>query len=231
MLSLFPEGFEETEGAERLELAVYTDAGGEDRLRAAFGEVESEPVEEGWERTWRRFHRPARVGSLWVGPPWERPDDDLLAVVIDPGLAFGTGSHPTTRLCLELLLDLPPSSLLDLGCGSGVLSIAAAKLGFDPVYALDSDVTAVTVAEENARLNEVALALSAGDALTDPLPQTAIAAANITLDAVELVAERIPAPVLVTSGYLARETPSMPGWRRTERREERGWAADRFERA
>ncbi|MDQ3867651.1 MAG: 50S ribosomal protein L11 methyltransferase, partial [Actinomycetota bacterium] len=104
MLELFPEGFEEAslrDGA--VELRAYTDAGGEDRARRAFPRVRSEAIAAGWEGAWRRFHRPVRVGPLWIGPPWEGADEGALAVVIDPGRAFGTGAHPTTRLCLELL--------------------------------------------------------------------------------------------------------------------------------
>ena len=74
----------------------------------AFGGAARADVEEGWEDRWREFHRPVRVGPLWVGPPWEEPAADALAVVIDPGRAFGTGAHPTTRLCLELLAELEP---------------------------------------------------------------------------------------------------------------------------
>ena len=133
MLELFPEGFEERDSPDGVELTAYTDAGGEERLWSAFGGARSTDVEEGWEDRWRAFHRPVRIGPLWVGPPWEQPDADAIPVVIDPGRAFGTGAHATTRLCLELLLDVPGGSLLDVGCGSGVLSIAAAKLGFGPV--------------------------------------------------------------------------------------------------
>ena len=107
-------------------------------MLAAFPHADRTEVEAGWEDRWREFHRPVRVGPLWIGPPWETAPGDALAVVIDPGRAFGTGAHPTTRLCLELLLDLPRTSLLDVGCGSGVLSIAAARLGFGPSSASTS---------------------------------------------------------------------------------------------
>ena len=101
MIELFPEGFEELDAAGSLELAAYTNAAGEERIWQAFGGAAASDVDDGWEERWRRFHRPQRVGSLWIGPPWEVPDGDAVAVVIDPGRAFGTGGHPTTRLCLQ----------------------------------------------------------------------------------------------------------------------------------
>src|SRR5262245_28648490 len=106
MLELFPEGFEEVEGADDVELSAYTDASGEERLWHAFGSTRSAAVEGGWEERWRRFHEPVRVGPLWVGPPWEDAPERALSIVIEPGRAFGTGGHSTTRLCLELLLEL-----------------------------------------------------------------------------------------------------------------------------
>ena len=127
MIELFPEGFEEVEDDDDIQLAAYTDASGEERLWHAFGGVRRTDVEAGWEERWRTFHRPVTVGPLWVGPPWEEPAAGLLPVVIDPARAFGTGAHATTRLCLELLVDLPRGSLLDVGCGSGVLAIAGAQ--------------------------------------------------------------------------------------------------------
>ena len=151
MLELFPEGFEEADRGEDVELAAYTGADGERRLREAFAEVSSEPVADDWQDRWRSFHRPVRVGPLWVGPPWEPAPHDAVAVVIDPGRAFGTGAHPTTRLSLELLLELEPGSLLDVGCGSGVLAIAGAKLGFAPVHAFDVDEAAVEATPRERR--------------------------------------------------------------------------------
>ncbi len=126
MLELFPEGFEEIAGDGGLEIAAYTNAAGEERIWQAFGGAAATDVEEDWQDRWRQFHKPVRVGALWIGPPWETPDADAIAVVIDPGRAFGTGGHPTTQLCLELLEAEERSSVLDIGCGSGVLSIAAA---------------------------------------------------------------------------------------------------------
>jgi ribosomal protein L11 methyltransferase len=226
MLELFPEGFEEAELTGGVELAAYTDPAGEERLWSAFGGARSAEVEEGWEERWRAFHRPVRIGPLWVGPPWEEPEAGATAVVIDPGRAFGTGSHATTRLCLELVLDLPRGSLLDVGCGSGVLAIAAAKLGFAPVHAVDLDPQAIEATLRNAEANGVAVDAQVADALIDTLPATGVAVVNVALDVDRPIAGRLECERLVTSGYLASEEPELPGYRRETRREAEGWAAD-----
>jgi ribosomal protein L11 methyltransferase len=226
MLELFPEGFEERDSPDGVELAAYTDAGGEERLWSAFGGTRSTDVEEGWEERWRAFHRPVRVGPLWVGPPWERPDPGATAVVVDPGRAFGTGAHATTRLCLELLVDLPRGSLLDAGCGSGVLSIAAAKLGFAPIYAVDVDPQAIESAERNATANGVTVEVRPADATLDPLPGTEAAVVNVALDLDVAIASRLACRHVVTSGYLESESPEIAGYRRGDRRAAEGWAAD-----
>ena len=232
MLGLVPDGFEEAalDDAE-VELAAYTDAAGERRLRGAFATVTVEAVPAGWEDAWRSFHRPVRIGPVWVGPPWEAPEPGAVAVTIDPGRAFGTGAHPTTRLSLELLLDVRRGSLVDLGCGSGVIAIAAARLGFSPVTALDDDPAAVEAARRNADANAVEIEVRRADVVAGPLPAVTVAVANIALDVVERAAARVPATVLVASGYLARERPALPSWRHRRRREADGWAADLFERA
>jgi len=211
-------------------LVVYTDAAGEERLRGTFSNVSAEPVEPGWEERWREFHRPIWVGPLWVGPPWEEPPHDGIAVVVDPGRAFGTGSHPTTRLCLELLLELDRGSLLDIGCGSGVLSVAAAKLGFAPVVAVDRETAAVEASRRNARTNHVEIDIRRGDALTAVLPESDVVVANIDLASVEKVGERLDAGVLISAGYFHSRMPSIAGFAHRERRIDGGWAADWFER-
>jgi ribosomal protein L11 methyltransferase len=210
LLHIFPEGVEELDGA----YAVYAE-----EPPIGFDVVESEDVAEGWEDEWRSFHHGVRVGRVWVGPPWE-------TVVIDPGRAFGTGAHPTTRLTLELLQELEPGSLLDVGCGSGVLSIAAAKLGFAPVLAIDVDAVAVDTARENAARNGVEIESRVADASVETLPQADVALVNIALDVVERLAPRLDARVLVTSGYLDRDEPSLSGWEKVGRRTADGWAAD-----
>ena len=165
-----------------------------------------------------------------MGPPWETPTDGVTPVVIDPGRAFGTGAHATTRLSLDLLQSLEPKSLLDVGCGSGVLSIAAAKLGFSPIVAIDNEQDAVDIALANARTNHAEIVAYAADALTDDLPRTDVVVANVALDVIEALLPLLDARLVITSGYLERDEPSAQGWRRIERRDREGWAADLFER-
>ncbi|HEX6679422.1 MAG TPA: 50S ribosomal protein L11 methyltransferase [Gaiellaceae bacterium] len=226
MLALFPEGFEESERGQELVLSAYTDARGEDRMAAAFGEVTVTDVPADWVERWKRFHRPVSAGGLWIVPPWEDPPRGADSVLIDPGRAFGTGAHPTTRLSLELVSELEPGSLLDIGCGSGVLAIAAAKLGFAPVIGLDSDRHAVEAARANAAANGVELELEQADARVEPLPQADIAVANVNAELVAEVAERVECALFVTSGYFEAHVPSLPRFRTIDRRTLEGWAAD-----
>jgi ribosomal protein L11 methyltransferase len=231
MLELFPEGFEEVDGGGgALELAAYTNAAGEERIWQAFGGAAASDVDENWQDRWRQFHKPVRVGSLWVGPPWETPDADALAVVIDPGRAFGTGGHPTTQLCLELLEGEERGSVVDVGCGSGVLSIAAAKLGFGPVRAFDFDPQAVEATARNATANGVEVDVRQADLREDELPDGDLALANIAAEAVGELGPRLRSARAITSGYLVSDEPELAGYRRVRRVESGGWAADLHER-
>jgi ribosomal protein L11 methyltransferase len=228
MVELFPEGFEEVEWADGVELVAYTDSGGEERLWHAFGRARGEDLEEGWEERWRDFHHPARVGPLWIGAPWLEAPPEATAVVIDPGRAFGTGAHPTTRLCLEFLLELERGSLLDLGCGSGVLSISAAKLGYGPIVALDVDAEAVEATYANAAANEAEVEARVADVIAEELPATDVAVANINLAAFESLAPRLRATWVVGSGYVVSDRPDPPALRHVRRLTDAGWAADLY---
>jgi ribosomal protein L11 methyltransferase len=211
LLHIFPEGVEELDGA----FAVYAE-----EPPIGFDVVAVDDVVEGWEDGWRAFHHGVRVGRCWVGPPWEEPPADAVAVVIDPGRAFGTGAHATTRLCLELLQELEPTSLLDVGCGSGVLSVAAAKLGFAPVHAVDVDEVALETTSSNAVANGVAVAVGT------ELQSAKLAVMNIALDVVERMLLELPVELAITSGYLERDEVQVDGWRASTRRVRDGWAAD-----
>jgi ribosomal protein L11 methyltransferase len=215
LLHIFPEGVEELDGA----YAVYAD-----EPPLGFDVVEIDDVSEGWEDAWRSFHHGVRVGRCWVGPPWEEPPQDALPVVIDPGRAFGTGAHATTRLCLELLQEAEPTSLLDVGCGSGVLSVAAAKLDFPSVAAFDIDHVALETTAANASANDVSV-----DVVTELRPAE-LAVMNIALDVVESLLPELPVERAITSGYLDRDRPRVDGWHPVERRTRDGWAADLLER-
>lgn len=228
LLELAPEGLEEVEAGDILELALYTDLAGLARAQEYFDKVSATAVPAGWKDAWRAFHRPVIAGGVWIGPPWEVPPRGTPAVVIDPGLAFGTGAHATTRLCLELLARQPRGSLFDVGCGSGVLSIAAAHLGFDPIVAVDNDPVAVEVTRENAAANGVALDVRVVDATTAALPAVDVAVANVQFEPVIAILGRLEAAIAVTSGYLAGEQPAVEGWRPSDRLELDGWAADVF---
>jgi hypothetical protein len=138
MLELFPEGFAEVAGAEATELIAFTDDTGAARLRATFDDVRVEPVPEGWERDWMRFHRPVELGSLWIGPPWESRDPGLVAIVIDPRARVRTVAHPTDA-ALSRSAPVPrfgPASST-VGCGRRARD-AACKLGFVAVAVIDA---------------------------------------------------------------------------------------------
>lgn len=221
----FPEGFEEVENGDSLELAAYVD-----EIPGELHAATIVAVADDWQERWRAFHRPARVGKLWIGPPWEHVPAGTLPVVIDPGRAFGTGAHATTKLCLECLLALRPTSVLDIGCGSGVVAIAAAKLGFEPVFAVDADPAAVDATRRNARANEVWVRVTRADALVDRLPSAELAIANISEQALVALAPRLSSRTLVSSGYLADAHLELNGFAHAGRSFDEGWAADLWQR-
>jgi ribosomal protein L11 methyltransferase len=217
LLELAPSGVEEVALPEGVvEYAVYGAPGELPALpdiQAAAGgalvEVSTSEIDDDWSERWREFHRPLVLpGRLTVRPPWEPPGTTPIDLVIDPGQAFGTGAHATTRMCLELLLELEPGgSFLDLGSGSGVLAIAAARRGFAPVLALDNDPTSVVATRTNARANEVEIEVRRHDLRTDPTPAAQTIAANLLGRLLIAWAARLDHPPerLIASGVLAGE--------------------------
>jgi ribosomal protein L11 methyltransferase len=177
---------------------------------AVAGGVRAEAEDPSWRDAMRAFHRPVEIaGRLRVRPPWDVPRPPLADVVIDPGMAFGTAQHPTTRACLELLAGLPAAgSLLDAGCGSGVLAIAARRLGFDPVWAFDHDPLAVEATLANERRNRVGLRVARRTIGADALPVAGVVVANLTATVLAVLAGALPHPaplMLVASGLHPHE--------------------------
>ena len=227
LLELAPGGVEEVAiGDGVVEYAVYG-APGElpalPDLTAAAGEalveVRTEEVADDWDRRWREFHKPLVLdGRLAVRPPWELPVGAEVELVIDPGQAFGTGAHATTRLCLELMLELDGAGgdFLDLGCGSAVLAIAAVRLGWAPVVALDYDPASVEAAIHNAGVNGVAIEVRRHDLRVDPVATGRTVAANLLGPLLlawvkRLAAAAAPAlpQTVIASGLLLGETDEV----------------------
>jgi ribosomal protein L11 methyltransferase len=245
LLELAPNGVEETEDGDVVEYAVYG-APGElpalPALEAAAGgalvEIETTEISDDWFDGWKRFHEPVLVGErLHVRPPWAQPlgREGVDEIVVDPGQAFGTGSHATTRMCLELLLEVAPGgSFADLGCGSGVLAIAAAKLGWSPVRAVDFEVASVEAARANAQVNGVAVEVARMDLRREDPPAADTVAANLLRPLLLELAGRLaaaPPRALVASGLLRDEADEVAealaaaGLEERARRESGDWAA------
>jgi ribosomal protein L11 methyltransferase len=273
LLELAPAGVEEVEGgAGTVEYAVYG-APGElphlPDLNAAVGdalvEISTSELPDDWSERWKRFHRPVlieaparrsddarRVPALHVRPPWEAPsewtDGEVREIVIDPGQAFGTGAHASTRLCLELLLELAArertvAGLLDVGTGSGVLAIAATRLGFQPVLGLDHERESVDAARENAAENDAEIDVRRFDLRSQSLPWLAgedrpegpiVVVANLLRPLLIELASTMPAAPahLVAGGLLTAEVDEVAlafgerlGLRERERRQSGEWAA------
>jgi ribosomal protein L11 methyltransferase len=245
LLELAPAGLEERDvDHATVEYAIYG-APGElpdvPDLRAAAGaalvDISAAEVDDG--SGWRDWHRPVdargAAGAVRVRAPWAEPLAGVHDVVIDPGQAFGTGGHPTTRLCLELLADLPPAgALADWGCGSGVLAVAAAKLGWNPVSACDVEVASVAATRAAAEANGVRLAaiercdLRCGGGLWAPT-----VVANLVRPLLLEVAaglERVPERLLVSGLERAEVDEVVAAFARhglapAARRDGGGWAA------
>jgi ribosomal protein L11 methyltransferase len=244
---LAPNGVEEERGPGYVEYAIY---GGEGEL-PELGEIDAvvagRPIEvsstevpDDWADRWRDFHKPLLVGErLWLRPSWEPAREGAIDLVVDPGQAFGTGAHPTTRLCLEYLLDLADAGenegpLTDLGTGSGVLAIAAAKLGWNPVVGYDHESAAIEASAANASVNGVELTLQRQN-LRESLPDLApTCVANMTSPILKAVASHLESDLprtLVLSGILPNELDEVAsafvpsGYSEHSRRQMGDWAA------
>jgi ribosomal protein L11 methyltransferase len=232
---LAPNGVEEERGPDYVEYAIY---GGEGELpelgevEAAAGEglveVVATEVPDDWADRWQDFHKPLLVGGrLWLRPSWEdpHPNPDVIDLVVDPGRAFGTGAHPTTRLCLELMLELAEAGessgpFTDLGTGSGVLAIAAARLGWQPVTGYDHEPAAIEAARANAEANAVEATFARADLRQDLPPLATTTVANMTAPVLREVATQLtngggsrgsgPLLRLPTTPLLRRVLPRSP---------------------
>jgi ribosomal protein L11 methyltransferase len=254
LLELTPGGLEESEPQDGIvEYAIYGAPGelpalGE--VQAAAGEalvtVSTSELPDDWSERWKRFHHPVLIRSrtdranLHVRAPWEPPSaqPDTIEIVIDPGQAFGTGGHASTRMCLELLLELAelspgPTKVLDIGTGSGVLAIAAAKLGFDPVIALDHDPLSVQAARANAAVNDVSVDVRRIDLRREPIPPAPVVLANLLRPLLLDYARNLTVVprTLIASGLLIAEADETAaafgahGMRERARRQSGEWAA------
>ncbi len=177
------------------------------------------PLEDkDWERAWMDSFKPIRCGKrLWICPSWHTPEDmDAVNVMLDPGLAFGTGTHPTTGLCLQWLDKHPPinKTVIDFGCGSGILAIAAALLNAKRVKAVDHDPQAILATNDNAEKNNVAQRINAflpKDFSSDPVDvMLANILANPLLELAPQLAEWVkPGGQIVLSGILKEQAEEV----------------------
>lgn len=174
--------------------------------------------EKDWERVWMDDFKPQRFGErLWICPSWiEPPQPDAVNLILDPGLAFGTGTHPTTSLCLSWLdaTDLTGQSVIDYGCGSGILALAALKLGADSVQAVDIDEQALIATRNNAEANQMTLTRLSVDFPDALKPGVDLLIANILLAPLMALKARFktllkPGGQLVVSGLLSEQAPQL----------------------
>jgi len=244
---LAPNGVEEERAPGYIEYAIYGGEGelpelGEIEVAAGDGLVElvATTVPDDWADRWQDFHKPLLIGErLWLRPSWEKPRESVIDLVVDPGRAFGTGAHPTTRLCLELLLELEQAGeahgpLTDLGTGSGVLAIAAAKLGWEPVTGYDHEQASIEAAGANAATNGVLVRVehvNVRDGLPDLAPTVV---ANLTAPVLKAIATQMTGDtpsMLISSGLLPSELDEIVeafapiGLAEVERRHDGDWSA------
>ncbi len=202
-------------------------------------EVDEQVESDAWQSALCDFHQPVVAGRIRVRPPWVAPAPGMLDVSIDPGMAFGTGQHATTRTSLQLIADVPRGPVLDAGCGTGVLSIAAARLGFGPIVAIDFDPQAIRATAAGARANMVAIDLRQTCIGDDAIPYAPIVFANLTLEVLRILAAALDGQApdhLVASGLRVHEVDDAVaafaplGLAEVRRIEEDGWTSVRMAR-
>jgi ribosomal protein L11 methyltransferase len=253
LLPILQGGAEETEpDQDEIEYAVYApraELPAEADIRALVGDalldVTLTEVPPGWERRWHQYLQPVEVASrgrrLRIRPPWQAAGGDrgVTEIVIDPGELFGAGTHPTTQLCLELLLELDASgALCDWGAGSGILAVTAARLGFGPVDAVEVMPDGLEAIQRNAAANGVSVRTHWRNLAVTPAPWAPTVTANLTLDLLQEIAasalER-PPEHLIASGVLADRIDAVAaayarhGLIEAERRIQGEWAAVRLD--
>jgi ribosomal protein L11 methyltransferase len=255
LLPILQAGAEETEpGPDEVEYAVYApraELPALDDVRALAGDalidVTLSDVPPGWERRWQEYLRPVEVASagrrLRIRPPWQPAagDSGALEVVIDPGDLFGAGTHPTTQLCLELLLELEPDgALCDWGAGSGILAVCAARLGFGPVHAVEVMPHGLEAIARNAAANGVSVRTHWLNLAATPASWTPTVTANLTIELLEAIAAEAlerPPERMIASGVLTERAGEIAaaferhGLRESGRRVQGEWAAVMLERA
>jgi ribosomal protein L11 methyltransferase len=227
ILPALPAGLHLREDGAAVELKLLEVPGTptEDELRALAGpsliELRTGEVSDDWrERRLSRYVPLVVAERLVLRPEWAPPSEDpgLIEIVLAQSAAFGTGLHPTTQACLATLTEADPDGrLVDIGCGSGVLSIAAAKLGWSPVVAVDIEPTSVLVARDNAERNGVRIDVRRVDVAAEPPPGAETLVANVP-PAVQIgLAERLQRPpsLLIASGFKPDEIAAVaPAWER-----------------
>lgn len=205
---------------------------------------------ENWAESWKRHFKPITVGSaLLIKPSWSKlkPKRGQALVVLDPGLSFGTGQHATTSFCLKRLVEFRnPSNrqtMLDIGSGSGILAISAAKLGYGPAKAFDFDGHAVRISRENARANDVRVVFQHKDLIKEPMRpdrQHDIVCANLIYDLLISQAKKICkrvkpngrlvlAGILITQFKLVQKAFEAQGMRLVSTQAEKEWQSGEFE--